>query len=165
MMFYLSDSDGNVTGPHMAGVLMRKLNAGEISWEDLVCVQGTEDWVPAHVYQDEIDARGREIRMREERDRQYRALLLQGPAGNAGGGTAASGGAWLATCAFFIAGLAINLLAVIQRAPLLLLMSWVPAMGCLICGIVLCCQNRIGKGLAAIVFAVLLAPVIVWVRF
>lgn len=42
-MFYLTDGNGSVTGPHLAGALVRKLEQGEMKWDDQVKVHGTED--------------------------------------------------------------------------------------------------------------------------
>jgi hypothetical protein len=58
MMFYLTDQSGAVTGPHLAGVLVQRLEKGEMRWDDAVCVHGSEEWVPAKVYAKELGSRG-----------------------------------------------------------------------------------------------------------
>lgn len=53
MMFYLPDETGAAsTGPHTVGEVRRRMAGGEIGWQTLLCVRGTEDWVPASVYED-----------------------------------------------------------------------------------------------------------------
>lgn len=54
MMFFLSESDGAVSGPHTPGAIGRKIHGGLATWESLICPHDAEDWVPAHVYSDII---------------------------------------------------------------------------------------------------------------
>lgn len=160
MLFYLTSETGEVTGPHTAGVIMRKLDAGELVWEELVCAQGTEDWVPAHVYEDVLDARGRQARADEARRReQAAAAVLATPAGRDD-----TVNAWIAACALFLLGLAMQGMGLLLGNPLLGLLSAVPALSAIICGLVLLFRGRVGKGVVAMVLGLLIMPVVWWFK-
>ena len=134
---------------------MRRLEDGEMSWDHLVCAQGTEDWVPAHVYQDVIDARGRE--RREARAMEGRLLAraaLMTPPEKRGGGPA-----WLAACAFGIMGLALGIVGCMAASRALVFLSGIPALACCVCGVVLALQGSVVRGVTAVMLTVLLWPV------
>lgn len=158
MLFYLTSESGEVTGPHTAGAVTRKLEAGEMVWEDMVCVQGTEDWVPAHVYEDVLDARGRQARADEAR-RVASAPLVAAPAGRDD-----TVNAWVAACAMFLLGLAMQLMALLLGNPLLGMLSGVPALAAVISGLVLLFRGRVGNGVAAVVLGLLVMPIVWWVK-
>ena len=55
LLFHIARPDGTVTGPHVIGAIRRELAAGTLNYETPLCMVGTEDWLPLHEWQNEIE--------------------------------------------------------------------------------------------------------------
>lgn len=45
--YYVSREDGTVTGPHHPAVIRKEIDAGTLTLDTPLCLDGTEDWMPA----------------------------------------------------------------------------------------------------------------------
>lgn len=146
--FYLkNDYDGTVTGPHSTGTLKRKLDSGEMTWDSLISLKGSDEWVPATTHEEKLDIKRRPVdtaepqpyysRRRMRKMRKTRTVRL----------------AWGIALGLFALGLT---LAFLKRAPF----CWVTAAGCLICGGVLIVNGAKRLGICALVFGALTIPLL-----
>lgn len=164
MLFYVQESDGSVSGPHLVPVLARRLETGAMGWNDLVCAQGTEDWVPASVYEDMLDSAGRQRREQEAQDRRHRTqiMAMMGEQKDKAGKLVQQ--AWTAGLCFFVMGLACIVGSMIFSFPLLALVPWITGLCGVLCGMVLMANGALFKGAAVAVLGILTLPIlIVWV--